>query len=75
METSDLKKYVEKMGVPAQEIPRGCHRQLKKTPASLGYPQSIFKKTVHSKGSKGFAGHTVRGASSPTPTASSLPQG
>jgi len=32
------------MGVKAKETPRVCHRECKKTPASLGYPPSVFNK-------------------------------
>jgi len=32
------------MGVKAERTPRVCHREWKKTPASLGYPPSVFNK-------------------------------
>jgi len=32
------------MGVKEKGTPRVCHRECKKTPASLGYPLSVFKK-------------------------------
>ena len=32
------------MGVKAEGTPRVCHREWKKTPASLGYPPSVFNK-------------------------------
>jgi len=44
------------MGVKAEGTPRVCHREGIKTPASLGYPPSVFNKNSTLKGNLGAFG-------------------